>query len=42
MIQYSGIVAAWFGEKELALQNLTKAAQLPGFLGYGRLNYSMV
>jgi TolB-like protein/class 3 adenylate cyclase len=37
MIQYSGIVAAWVGEKDLALQNLTKAAQLPGFLSYGRL-----
>ena len=37
MIQYSGIVAAWVGEKDLALQNLAKAAQLPGFLSYGRL-----
>jgi TolB-like protein/class 3 adenylate cyclase len=37
MIHYSGIVAAWVGEKDLALQNLTKAAQLPGFLSYGRL-----
>ena len=37
MIQYSAIVAAWVGEKDLALQNLTKAAQLPGFLSYGRL-----
>ena len=31
MIQYSGIVAAWVGEKDLALQNLTKAAQTTGF-----------
>ncbi|PYI75458.1 MAG: hypothetical protein DMF04_10290, partial [Verrucomicrobia bacterium] len=37
MIHYSGIVAAWVGEKDLALQNLAKAAQLPGFLSYGRL-----
>jgi adenylate cyclase len=37
MIQYSAIVAAWVGEKELALQNLAKAAQLPGVLSYGRL-----
>jgi len=37
MIHYSGIVAAWVGEKDLALQNLAKAAQLPGFLTYGRL-----
>ena len=37
MIQYSAIVAAWVGEKDLALQNLAKAAQLPGFVTYGRL-----
>ena len=37
MIHYSGIVAAWVGEKDLALQNLAKAAQLPCFLSYGRL-----
>jgi TolB-like protein/class 3 adenylate cyclase len=37
MIHYSAIVAAWVGEKDLALQNLAKAAQLPGFLSYGRL-----
>ena len=37
MIQYSAIVAAWVGEKDLALENLTKAAQLPGYLSYGRL-----
>jgi serine/threonine-protein kinase len=37
MVHYSGIVAAWAGEKDLALQNLAKAAQLPGFLTYGRL-----
>jgi TolB-like protein/class 3 adenylate cyclase/Tfp pilus assembly protein PilF len=37
MIQYSAIVAAWVGEKDLALQNLARAAQLPGFVTYGRL-----
>jgi len=37
MIQYSAIVYAWVGEKDLALQNLPKAAQLPCFLSYGRL-----
>jgi len=37
MIHYSAIVYAWVGEKDLALQNLAKAAQLPGFLSYGRL-----
>jgi TolB-like protein/Flp pilus assembly protein TadD len=37
MIQYSAIVAAWVGEKDPALQNLAKAAQLPGFVTYGRL-----
>ena len=37
MIHYSGIVAAWVGEKDLALEDLSKAAQLPSFLSYGRL-----
>jgi TolB-like protein/class 3 adenylate cyclase len=37
MINYSAIVAAWVGEKDLALENLAKAAQLPGFVSYGRL-----
>ena len=37
MIHYSGVVAAWVGEKDLALQNLAKAAQVPSFLTYGRL-----
>jgi len=37
MIQYSAIVAAWVGEKDLALENLAKTAQLPGLLSYGRL-----
>jgi TolB-like protein/Tfp pilus assembly protein PilF len=37
MIQYSAIVAAWVGEKDLALEHLARAAQLPGYLSYGRL-----
>jgi TolB-like protein/class 3 adenylate cyclase/Tfp pilus assembly protein PilF len=37
MIQYSAIVAAWVGEKDVALQNLAKAAQLPSVVTYGRL-----
>ena len=37
MILYSGIVAAWVGEKDLAIQNISKAAQLPGFVTYGAL-----
>jgi TolB-like protein/class 3 adenylate cyclase/Tfp pilus assembly protein PilF len=37
MIHYSAIVAAWVGDKELALQDLAKAAQLPGQMTYGRL-----
>jgi hypothetical protein len=37
MIQYSAVVAAWVGEKDLALQHLAKAVSLPGFLSYGRL-----
>jgi TolB-like protein/class 3 adenylate cyclase/Tfp pilus assembly protein PilF len=37
MIHYSAIVYAWVGEKDLALQNLAKAARLPGQVSYGRL-----
>jgi TolB-like protein/class 3 adenylate cyclase len=37
MIQYSAIVAAWVGKKDLALEHLAQAARLPGFLSYGRL-----
>jgi TolB-like protein/class 3 adenylate cyclase len=37
MIHYSGIVAAWVGDKDLAFENLSKAAQMPSFLSYGRL-----
>src|SRR5919201_1117371 len=37
IIQYSAVVAAWAGEKDLDLQYLAKAARLPGYLSYGRL-----
>jgi TolB-like protein/class 3 adenylate cyclase/Tfp pilus assembly protein PilF len=37
MIHYTAIVAAWIGEKDIALQSLAKAAQLPGSVSYGRL-----
>jgi tetratricopeptide (TPR) repeat protein len=37
MIHYSAVVEAWIGEKDVALQNLGKAAQLPGNLSYGKL-----
>jgi TolB-like protein/Tfp pilus assembly protein PilF len=38
MIEYSAVVAAWVGEKDLALQDLAKATQLPTFgVTYGRL-----
>ena len=37
MIHYSASVYAWVGEKDLALQNLGKAAQLPGNVSYGKL-----
>jgi TolB-like protein/class 3 adenylate cyclase len=37
LIQFGAVIAAWVGEKDLALQQLAKAAQLPGTLSYGRL-----
>jgi len=37
VLHYSAIVYAWVGEKDLALQNLAKAAQLPSNVTYGRL-----
>ncbi len=38
MIEYSAVVAAWVGDKDLALQDLAKATQLPSFgVTYGRL-----
>lgn len=37
MIQYSAIVAAWVGEKDLACEQLTIATRLPGSFSYGQL-----
>jgi TolB-like protein/class 3 adenylate cyclase/Tfp pilus assembly protein PilF len=37
IIQFAAVIAAWVGEKDLALQELAKATQLPGSLSYGRL-----
>jgi hypothetical protein len=38
MIEYFAITAAWVGEKDLACEQLEKAAQLGGgYLSYGRL-----
>ena len=39
MIEYFAIIAAWVGEKDLALEYLNKAEQLPGFgtISYGQL-----
>ena len=37
MIQWFGTSAAWLGEKDLACEQLSKAVQVPGLLGYGWL-----
>jgi tetratricopeptide (TPR) repeat protein len=37
MIQYFAIIAGWSGEKDLALEHLAKATQIPCSLGYGQL-----
>ena len=37
MITYLGVIYAWSGEKELALDQLKEAIRLPGYLSYGRL-----
>jgi TolB-like protein/Tfp pilus assembly protein PilF len=37
MITYLGVIYAWSGEKELALEQLKEAIRLPGYLSYGRL-----
>jgi len=39
MIEYFAIIAAWVGEKDLALEYLTKAEQLPG---YGTITYGQL
>ena len=37
LIRYLAIIYAWTGEKDLAFEQLTVAAKLPGFLSYGEL-----
>jgi serine/threonine-protein kinase len=37
MIQYSAMIAAWVGEKDLACEQLAAAVPFPGPLSYGRL-----
>jgi TolB-like protein/tRNA A-37 threonylcarbamoyl transferase component Bud32 len=37
MIQWYAISAAWVGEKDLALEQLARAVQVPGVLSYGDL-----
>ena len=37
MIEYFAIIAAWVGEKDLALEQLSKAIRLPCEVSYGRL-----
>ena len=37
MIEYFAIIAAWTGEKDLAIEQLKVALQHPGFISYGRL-----
>jgi len=37
MIEYLAVIAAWVGEKDLACEQLSIAARLPGSLSYGQL-----
>jgi serine/threonine-protein kinase len=37
LVQYLSVIYAWTGEKDLALENLTEAARMPGYLSYGQL-----
>jgi len=37
MIEYFAIIAAWSGEKELALEQLAIATRTPGYISYGYL-----
>jgi len=37
MIEYFAVTAAWVGDKDLACEQLAKAAQLRGYVSYGRL-----
>jgi hypothetical protein len=35
LIEFLGVIAAWVGEKELACEQLARAARYPGDLNYG-------
>jgi serine/threonine protein kinase/tetratricopeptide (TPR) repeat protein len=37
MIEYSAMIAAWAGEKDLACEQLATAVRFPSFLSYGQL-----
>jgi TolB-like protein/class 3 adenylate cyclase/Flp pilus assembly protein TadD len=37
LVQYLALIYAWTGEKDLAFEQLAKAAQMPGYLSYGQL-----
>ena len=37
LIQYLAVIYAWTGEKDLALEQLSVAARIPGHLSYGHL-----
>jgi TolB-like protein/class 3 adenylate cyclase/Tfp pilus assembly protein PilF len=37
LVQYLSLIYAWTGEKDLALQQLSVAARIPGHLSYGEL-----
>jgi tetratricopeptide (TPR) repeat protein len=37
LLKYLALIYAWTGEKDLAFEQLTIAAKLPGFLSYGEL-----
>ena len=37
LIQYLALIYAWTGEKDLAFEQLTIAARIPGYLSYGQL-----
>jgi tetratricopeptide (TPR) repeat protein len=37
VIEYLAIIAAWVGEKDLALEQLERAVRLPNTLSYGQL-----
>jgi len=37
LVQYLALIYAWTGEKDLALEQLAVAANLPGYLSYGEL-----